>query len=231
MKRFYTQVAVVPDGEGFAVRLDGRPIRTPARAPLVLPTRALADRVAAEWDSQQDEVRPQTMAMTGLANATLDLMATRRGEIVADVAGYAATDLLCYRAQAPAELRARQDSGWQPLLDWAAAHLGLRFVVTAGIVPVEQEPGLVEAARLHLDTYDDFTMVGASKLTHGTGSVVLAMAVVEGRITADEAFALSQIDELWQESLWGADDEAMEFRRALRQDLLDAADFARLARG
>ncbi len=231
MKRFYTQVAVVPDGEGFAVRLDAKPIRTPARAPLVLPTRALAERVAAEWDAQQDEVRPQTMAMTGMANATIDLMPTRRGEIVADVAGYAATDLLCYRAEAPAELRARQDAGWQALLDWAAAHLGLRLVVTAGIVPVEQEPGLVEAARLHLDTYDDFTMVGASKLTHGTGSVVLAMAVIADRITADEAFALSQIDELWQESLWGADDEAVAFRRALRQDLLDAADFARLARG
>lgn len=231
MKRFYKQVTVVPDGEGFAVRLDGRPIRTPARAALVLPTRALAERVAAEWDAQEDEVRPQTMALTGLANATIDLMATRRDEIVADVAGYAATDLLCYRAQAPAGLRARQDDGWQPLLEWVASHLGLRFVVTAGIVPVEQEAGLVEAARLHLDIYDDFTMVGASKLTHGTGSVVLAVAVIEDRITADEAFALSQIDELWQESLWGADDEAVEFRRALRQDLLDAADFARLARG
>lgn len=231
MKRFYKQVAVVPNGEGFAARLDGRPIRTPARAPLVLPTRALAERIAAEWDAQQDEVRPRTMAMTGLANATIDLMASRRGEIVADVAGYAATDLLCYRADAPAELRARQDAGWQPLLDWAATHLGLRFLVTTGIVPIEQEPGLVEAARLHLDAYDDFTMVGVSKLTHGTGSVVLAMAVIENRISAGEAFALSQIDELWQESLWGADDEAVEFRRALRQDLLDAADFARLASG
>jgi len=230
VKRFYTQVAVVPDGEGFAVRLDGRPIRTPARALLVLPTRALAERIAAEWDAQEDDIRPQTMAMTGMANATIDLMATRRDEIVNDVAGYAGTDLLCYRAEAPEALRALQDAGWQPLLDWAVAHLGLRFVVTAGIVPVGQEPGLVEAARLHLDTYDDFTMVGTSKLTHGTGSVVLAMAVIEGRITADEAFALSQIDELWQESLWGADDEAVEFRRTLRQDLLDAAEFAWLAR-
>jgi chaperone required for assembly of F1-ATPase len=231
VKRFYKQVAVMPDGEGFAVKLDGRPIRTPARALLVLPTRALADRIAAEWDAQVGEIRPQAMAMTGLANATIDLMATRRGEIVSDMAGYAATDLLCYRAGAPDALRALQDAGWQPLLDWAASHLGLRFVVTTGIVPVDQELGLVEAARLHIETYDDFTVAGASKLTHGTGSVVLAMAVAEGRITADEAFGLSQIDELWQESLWGADDEAVEFRRALRQDLVDAADFMRLARG
>ena len=101
MKRFYKQVAVMPDGEGFAVKLDGRPIRTPARALLVLPTRALADRIAAEWDAQVGEIRPQAMAMTGLANATIDLMATRRGEIVSDMAGYAATDLLCYRAGAP----------------------------------------------------------------------------------------------------------------------------------
>jgi chaperone required for assembly of F1-ATPase len=230
LKRFYKKVAVIPDGGGFAVHLDGRPIRTPAKAPLLLPTRALAERVAAEWDAQDTEVRPQTMPMTGLANATIDLMPSRRGEIVADVAGYAGTDLLCYRAETPAELRARQDSGWQPVLDWVADHLGLRFVVTAGIVPVDQEPGLVEAARLHLDTYDDFAMVGASRLTHGTGSVVLAIAVLEGRIDAEQAFLLSQIDELWQDSLWGEDEEATAFRAALRQDLLEAAEFVRLTR-
>ncbi|MBI1182573.1 MAG: ATPase [Alphaproteobacteria bacterium] len=230
MKRFYKQVAVVPADDGFAVHLDGRPIRTPAKAPLLLPTPQLAERVAAEWDGQGEKVRPQDMPMTGLANAAIDLMASRRADVVGDVAAYAGTDLLCYRADSPVELRARQDEGWQPVLDWAADRLGLRFVVTEGIVPVAQEPGLVEAARLHLDTYDDFAMVGVNRLTHGTGSIVLALAVVEGLLTAEEAIALSLVDELWQEALWGVDEEAAERRAMLRQDLLDAAEFLRLAR-
>ncbi len=230
MKRFYKAVAVAPVDGGFSVTLDGRPIRTPARAPFVVPSRALADAVAAEWDGQGEEVLPQSMPMTGLANAAIDLMTARRGEIVADAAGFADTDLLCYRAEAPAELRERQDAGWQPLLDWATDRLGLRFVVTEGIVPVAQEAGLVEAVRLHLDTYDDFTMVGISRLAQGLGSVVLAAAVAEGRLEADVAFALSQIDELWQEALWGVDEEAAERRASLRQDLLDAARFMVLAR-
>lgn len=230
MKRFYKAVAVAPVDGGFAVTLDGRPIRTPARAPFVVPSRTLAEAVAAEWDGQGEDVQPQSMPMTGLANAAIDLMTARRGEIVADAAGYAGTDLLCYRAEAPAELRGQQDAGWQPLLDWAHDRLGLRFVVTEGIVPVAQEAGLVEAARLHLETYDDFAMVGVSRLTQGLGSVVLAVAVAEGRLDADTAFALSQIDELWQEALWGVDEEAAERRVSLRQDLLDAARFMALAR-
>jgi chaperone required for assembly of F1-ATPase len=231
LKRFYKAVSVTEADGGFTVTLDGKPIRTPARASFVVPSRALAEQVAAEWDGQQDEVLPQSMPMTGLANAAIDLMAARRGEIVADAAGYAGTDLLCYRAETPAELRARQDEGWQPLLDWARASLGLRFLVTSGIVPVAQEAGIVEATRLHLDTYDDFTMVAISRLTQGLGSVVLAAAVAEGRLEADDAFALSQIDELWQEALWGVDEEAAERRAMLRQDLLDAARFMALARG
>jgi len=230
VKRFYKQVAVAAEEDGFAVALDGRPIRTPARAPLTLPTRALAERIAAEWDAQGDEVRPQDIPLTGLSNAAIDLMAARRAEIVADAAGYAATDLLCYRADAPAGLRARQDEAWQPVLDWVRDRLGLRFRVTEGIVPVAQEPGLVETARLHLDTYDDFTMVGANKLTHGTGSLVLALAVIEDRLDVGDAFAFSVIDELWQEALWGVDEQAVQRREALRRDILDAAEFARLAR-
>jgi chaperone required for assembly of F1-ATPase len=230
VKRFYKTVEALPAEGGFTVQLDGRSVRTPSRAPFVVPSRSLAERVAAEWDAQHEVVRPQFMPMTGLSNAAIDLMTARRHEIVADAAGYAGTDLLCYRAHTPAELRARQDEGWQPLLDWAATALGLRFVVTSGVVPVAQEPGIVEAARLHLDTYDDFTMVGVTRLTQGLGSMVLATAVAEGRLDADEAFALSQIDELWQEALWGVDEEAAERRAALRQDLLDAAAFMALAR-
>jgi chaperone required for assembly of F1-ATPase len=230
MKRFYKQVSVDASENGYAVHLDGRPIRTPARAPLFLPTRALAERVAGEWDAQVEEVRPQEMPLTGLSNAAVDLMALRRAEIVGDVAAYAGTDLLCYRADSPIELRVRQDESWQPVLDWAAETLGLRFVVTEGIVPVEQEPGLVEAARLHLDLYDDYAMVGINRLTHGTGSVVLALAVAEGRLGPDDAYALSLIDELWQEELWGVDREAADRREIVRRDMLDAADFLRLSR-
>ena len=234
MKRFYKTAGTAPAANdargGFHITLDGKPVRTPAKAHLVVPGEGLAAAIAAEWQAQGEVIDPRGMGLMTLACTTLDRVRPQRSMVVDEVLRFAGTDLLCYRAEAPEALRDRQDAGWQPLLDWAAAHLGLRFVVTAGIVPVGQEPGLVEAARLHLDTYDDFTMVGTSKLTHGTGSVVLAMAVIEGRITADEAFALSQIDEIWQESLWGADDEAVEFRRTLRQDLLDAAEFAWLAR-
>ena len=233
MKRFYKETAVEPAVGGFRVLLDGKPMRTPAKAVLVVPTKPLAEAIAAEWDGVPDkmEINAAHLPLTRLAATGVDRVVPRRAEIVVDTAKYAGSDLLCYRATTPASLVKLQQDAWQPLLDWAASHLGLRFVVTTGLVPVDQELGLVEAARLHIETYDDFTVAGASKLTHGTGSVVLAMAVAEGRITADEAFGLSQIDELWQESLWGADDQAVEFRRALRQDLVDAADFMRLARG
>lgn len=230
MKRFYKHVAVEPAPGGFAVHLDGKPIRTPGKAPLVLPSLALARQVAAEWDAQETEIRPHLMPMTGLSNAALDLMRLRRGDIVANTAAYAATDLLCYRAEAPQGLRARQDQSWHPLIDWAQGALGLRFVVTQGIIPVDQEPGLVETVRLLLDAYDDFTMVAAHKLTHGTGSVVLALAVVEGRLTAAEAFDISAIDEFWQEEFWGIDEEASEHRALRRQDIVDAAEFMALAR-
>jgi chaperone required for assembly of F1-ATPase len=231
VKRFYKAVTVEPAEDRYIIRLDGRPVRTPARAPLLLPTRSLAERVGAEWEAQGEEIEPQAMPLTGLANAAIDLMTARRAEILADVAAYAGTDLLCYRAENPAELRARQAAAWQPLLDWAAERLGLRFAVTAGIVPVPQEAGLVEAVRLQLAEYDDFTMVGANRLTHGTGSVVLALAVVEGRLDPEPAFDLSLIDELWQEALWGVDEEAAQRRARLRRDVLDAAEFVRLARG
>ncbi|MEN3976190.1 ATP12 family protein [Emcibacter sp. SYSU 3D8] len=230
MKRFYKAVEAVSVDGGHAITLDGKPVRTPARAPFVVPSRPLAAAIAAEWDAQEDEVRPQSMPMTGLANAAIDLMATRRGEILTDAAGYADADLLCYRADAPAGLRVRQDESWQPLLDWAAEHLGLRLVVTTGVVHVAQAPGTIEAAQRHLDAYDDFTMVGISRLTQGLGSVVLAAAIAEGHLAAEDAFDLSQIDELWQESLWGVDDEAVARRVLLRQDLLDAARFMTLTR-
>ncbi len=230
MKRFWKEVGVAPAETGFQVLLDGRTVRTPAKAILCLPTQDLADAVAKEWAAQADKVRPADMPLTGFANAALDLMHQRRGEIVDTIAGFAETDLLCYRAEAPTELRAKQAAEWQPLLDWAAETVGARLVATEGIVPVIQDAEALGAIRAQVNTADSWALTGLNVLTQCLGSVVLALAVVEARLGADEAFRLSQLDELWQESQWGQDPEAAQNRAALKQQVSDAGAFVMLSR-
>lgn len=224
-KRFWTEVSVVPAPGGHAVELDGRAVRTPAKAPLVLPTRALAEDVAAEWRAQEGRVDPQTMPATRTANSAIDKVRPQQAEVVAALAAYGAHDLLCYRAATPPELVARQAAGWDPLLDWAARDLGAPLAVTTGVLPVAQDPQVLERLAARVARFGPFALAGFHDLVMLSGSLILALAVTEGRLPAEEAWALSRIDEDWQAELWGSDEEAAAVAEAKRAAFLDAARF------
>jgi chaperone required for assembly of F1-ATPase len=203
----WRQVTVAPGDGGHAVLLDGRPLRTPARAPLRLPAAALAEAVAAEWRAQRDRVRPATMPLTRLASTAIDRVAPQHAAVAGIVAAYGATDLLCYRAAAPAALAARQAAAWDPLLAWAAAALAAPLAVGQGVMPVPQ-PAAAAPLAARVRACGAFELAALHDLAALTGSLVLALAVREGRLGAAEAFRLSRIDEDWQAELWGSDAEA-----------------------
>jgi chaperone required for assembly of F1-ATPase len=229
MKRFWTDVAVVDTADGPGIMLDARPVRTPERLPLILPTRALADAVAAEWAAQAEEVDPRSMAMTGLANAAIDRVRPDPAAFVTQIAGYAESDLLCYRADGPATLVARQAAVWDPLLDWARARYDIGFRVTAGIVHVAQPAETPPRLRAAVAAHDAFALAALSQLASIAGSVVIALAAAEDAIAADAAFDAAHLDELWQVERWGEDTLATEARRLRQADFVAAARFRALA--
>lgn len=224
-KRFWTKAAAEAVEGGFAVLLDGRGVKTPAKTALVLPTLAMAEAVAAEWDAQQGLIRPETMPVTRMANSALDKVAPLHAAVVAEVSGFGASDLLCYLADEPEPLVARQRAGWDPLLDWAAVHLGARLVQTGGLMPVAQPEASVARLAEHVAGHDAFRLAALHDLVAITGSLVLGLALAAGRITPDEAWALSRIDEDWQAEQWGTDEEAAEAAALRRVALGDAARF------
>lgn len=228
-KRFWKAATVAEADGGFTILLDARPVRTPAKAPLTLPTRAMADAVAAEWDAQEKEVDPRTMPVTRGANAAIDKVATQRAEVVALLAEYGDSDLLCYRAVGPAELIAQQAAGWDPMLDWAAEVLGARLFVGEGVMHVAQRPEALERLQAELDQLDEFALAAAHDLISVSGSLILALAVMKDKITPDDAWSLSRIDEAWQIAQWGEDEEAAAMEAAKKQGFLDAAWFYRLS--
>lgn len=229
MKRFYKTVSLAADPAGQAIQLDGRGVKTPARAPLVLPTPALADAVAAEWDAQGDRVDPRTMPLTGLANAAIDRVAPDRAAFARGIALYAETDLLCYRAADPEELVARQLAEWDPLLAWARARYDIAFEVVAGIVHRAQPAATIARLTDAVLARDAFALAAFSPLTTIGGSLVTVLALAEGAIDPDGAFAATHLDELWQAEKWGEDALALEAREARRGDFLAAARFLVLA--
>jgi chaperone required for assembly of F1-ATPase len=227
-KVFWTRAEAVAEAQGFAIRLDGRAVKTPAKAPLLLPGRSLAQAVAAEWAAQTGTVRPQTMPLTRLAQTAIDKVAPQRAAVAEIVAAYGGSDLLCYRAAAPRELVARQAAGWDPLLDWAATALSARLTVTAGIVPVPQPAAALAALSAAVHARDPFALAALHDLVAITGSLVLGLAVQAGRLTADAAHALSRIDEDWQAEHWGADEEAAESAARKAADMAAAGRFSDL---
>lgn len=229
MRRVYTSVAV-EEGEGpVAVLLDGRPLRTPARLPLRLPTRPLALAVAEEWAAQGETIDPHGMPLTRLATTATDLMPARRADAVAEVAGYAATDLLCYRAASPADLAARQQARWQPWLDWANRTFGARLEVTRALDPTPQPAASLAALEAAVARVPDWPLVGLHAATRATGSLILGLALLEGALEAEEAFALAQLEELFEIERWGEEREQQRRLAALRRDLAAAARFLRLS--
>lgn len=225
LKRFYRQASAESGEDEHRVVLDGRAVRTPMKAPLVLPTRSLAAAIADEWAAQVDEIHPHTMPMTQLASTAIDRIRPRRDEIVDNVAAYAGTDLLCYRAGGPSTLVERQVAHWQPLLDWAALQFDAPLSVTSGVIPVEQPADALAAVRRAVAQGDEFTYAGLYSLTAACGSVVMALAVRDGRIDAAAAYQASLLDEAWQAEHWGEDPEAAERRDRIRGDIQAAARF------
>ncbi|NHB75545.1 ATP12 family chaperone protein [Rhodobacter calidifons] len=224
-RRFWSTAQAVPAEGGFTVHLDSRPLRTPRKAPLVLPTAALADAVAAEWQAQGERIDPVTMPFTRMANSAIDTVTAEHATIARIVSDYGGSDLLCYRAEGPAPLVARQAEAWDPLLDWAAQHLHAPLRTTAGVVHVAQSPDSLRILHGLVSDLSPFRLAAFHDLVSLSGSLILALALTRGRIAADTAWRLSRIDEDWQISLWGEDEEAAEVAQRKRAAFLDADRF------
>jgi len=233
MKKFYKTVAVEPREGGYAVLLDGKAIRTPGGKPLAAPTAALAERIAEEWRGQGERVKPGTMPLTQLLNTALDRMGEGkiREEAVAEIAGYAGTDLVCFRAPHPPALAARQRAAWQPLLEWLAERYGAALAVTDSLAAPPQAPEMLERIAAVVAAQDAFRLAALQLATGALGSVVIALALAEGRLSAAAAFQAAHLDELHQMEEWGEDAEAKERLDRIRADIAAAAEFLRLAAG
>lgn len=229
-KRFWkSTVAVEVDG-GFGIELDGRTVKTPAKVSLVLPTAAMAAAVAEEWDAQDGQIDPRTMPVTRGANAAIDKVATQKAEVVALLAAYGDSDLLCYRAAGPVELIAQQAAVWDPLLDWAHETLGVRLKTGEGVMHVAQDPDGLARLTAELDAMTEFELAAAHDLISLSGSLIIALAVIRGHISTTDGWAASRVDEEWQISQWGEDEEAQMQEKVKRQAFCDAAHFFALSK-
>ena len=228
-KRFYKTVAAVPLRDEHTVALDGRPVRTPLKTPLSLPSRLLAEAIAAEWAAQGERVDFHTMPLMGFASAAVDRVAPRRDDVIGELVAFGGTDLLCYRAESPPALVARQAAAWQPRLDWLAETHGIRLRATTGVIHLEQEAAALDRLRAVIAGQEDFALAALHALTTGTGSVVLALSVEAGQIDAAAAAAAGHLDELFQAEQWGEDPLAVERRDRIAGELVEAERFLRLA--
>lgn len=226
---FWKTVGTAPTGGGVALTLDGRVARTPGKAPLVLPTQGFADLVAAEWAAQTDRIRPDTMPASRMAHSAIDTLGTHHATVAQNLSAYGASDLLCYRAEGPGALVARQAAGWDPLLDWAAGALGARLRVGTGIIHVPQDPAALARLSAQVAALSPFRLAAFHDLVALSGSLILAFAVAHRARDAEQAWDLSRIDEDWQADLWGRDAEAEAVAARKRGDFLFAARLFHLA--
>jgi chaperone required for assembly of F1-ATPase len=230
-RRFWKAAEIVRDDAGWSVRLDGKPVWTPAKRPFAVPTEAMAAAAAAEWAAQGDRVDPATMPVTRAVNAAIDKVVPHREEVVAALAAYGETDLLCHRAETPDELTLQQAEAWDPLLDWAAATFGARLVPVAGVMPQRQDPVALARLTVEVERLDAFELTGFHDLVILSGSLVLALAVRSGRLDAATAWDVSRLDEEYQAGLWGRDEEAEAAAANRRSAFLAAERFLLLASG
>ncbi|MGO4871129.1 MAG: ATP12 family chaperone protein [Roseiarcus sp.] len=220
IKRFFREASVgEAEGGSFALLLDGRRARTPAKRPLILPTRALAELVAEEWAGQGETIDPAAMPLTRLANSAIDGVAAAIEATRAEIAGYAGADLMCYRAEAPEALVAAEAAAFDPVLDWAGEALGAKFLVGVGVVHVRQPESALLSVRAALDAVESpFALAALHVMTSLTGSVLLALAVARGSLSAEEAWRIAHVAEDFQIASWGEDEEAKARRAARRRD-------------
>lgn len=228
-KRFYKEAGVEERDGRFRILLDGRGVKTPKKRDLELPTRVLAEAIAEEWAAQGERIDPATMPLTKIANTAIDAVADHMAEVAADIQAFAGNDLLCYRAEGPAALVARQHATWTPLLAWAREALGAEFVVGEGVMPIEQPGRSVDAVGAVLQGADPFRLACLHVMTTLTGSALLALAHAQGRLTLDEAWDAAHVDEQWQAEQWGWDAEAQARARLRKQEFSAASHLLALA--
>lgn len=225
MKRFWKEVAVVAGDDGWSIALDGRPVRTPQRAPLAIVSPALAEAVAAEWRAVGESIDPAVMPMTGLSNAAIDIASPDPAAFAQPIAAYAATDLLCYRDDRDAALRAEQAAAWNPILAWAEDRFGVEFAITKGILPIDQPPATIAALRDTVVAVDPWRMTALTPLVTVGGSLVAGLACIAQAFDAERLWEAVSLDELYQERRWGADSEAQKTRAAHKRDWDNAVRF------
>jgi chaperone required for assembly of F1-ATPase len=226
-QRFYARASVDDAQEGFAVLLDGKPVRTPGRRPLAAPTAALAEAIAAEWNAQEEFVEPMKMPLTRLANSIIDGVVDAPRPVAENIAQYFASDLVFYRAEGPQALVERQARHWDPIVTWARVALGAHFILGQGIMFVDQPEAALVAVRSAIPE-DAWRLGAVSSVTTLTGSALLALALLRGRLSVEEAWAAAHVDEDWNMDFWGRDDRAMERRAARLAELQAAGDVLRL---
>lgn len=228
MKKFYSEVAVANAEGNYSVVLGECILQTPGKVHCALPTSDLADAIAAEWRAQDDEIDAKSMPLTMILNAAVDRVAPKPEYVIDAIMRFATTDLLCYRAERPARLVEQQNESWQPLLDWASEDIGVKLEATVGLVPVEQDRGAIASLREGLLAYDHFRLAVLQILTEAFGSIILALAVLEGRVDVEQAVDASQLDETFQAGQWGEEEEANARREAVREEAKVAAHFLTL---
>lgn len=228
MRRFYKVAEAAPGAGGWRILLDGRPVRTPARAELAVPSEPLGRAIAAEWHGQGEEVDPRSMALTGLANAAIDRVAPDQAAFAEGLARFGETDLLCYRAEAPAPLVARQAASWDPLLAWARRRFDIDFEIVSGIMHRRQPERTVAQLARATAARDAWTLAALSPLVTVSGSLVIALALAEDAIDLETAWAAATLDEAWQIEQWGEDKEAAAMLASRRRDFEAGHRFLRL---
>ena len=231
MKRFYKAAAAVAADQGYAVQLDGRPVKTPAKNVLNVPARELADAIAAEWDAQGEDIDAHEMRLTRLANSAIDRVVDHRDSVISEIAGYIETDLVCYRAESPEGLAREQEAGWGPLVSWIRDRHGVDLEITTGLLPIAQSSACLDTIQARVGEYDVFWLAGLHMVTVSSGSIVIGLAVADDRIDGTAAWELSLIDETYQLTEWGEDPDATKRRAGLRDDIAAGAAFLRLCRG
>ena len=225
LKRFWTEASVIEAEEGYAVLLDDRGVRTPAKTSLVVPTVELARAIADEWDAQEGTIDPTTMPFTRSANAAIDKVTHQFDEVVNLLAEYGETDLLCYRADAPVELSERQSEAWDPLLGWAKDTFEADLSPATAVMFVEQPAQSLNNLKMALLDQSAFQLTATYDLISISGSLILGLAVCKGKISAQEAWELSRIDEIWQIEQWGDDEEATEVAEIKANSMRHAGRF------
>lgn len=224
-KRFWTDVTTRASDAGWIIELDGRLVKTPAKATLAVPTSAMADAIANEWRAQDGEINPASMPFTRSANAAIDKVAVQHGEVADMLAAYGDADLLCYRADAPEELVTRQNAVWDPYLEWAAENLGARLQARTGVIHESQDPDALQTLSRQVHALSAFELAAFHDLVSLSGSLVLGFAAAQDLHAAPIIWAASRVDETWQEEQWGEDEEAQKVAEIKKTSFLHAKAF------